>query len=150
MKQEIEKGIVNAVKEIQNNTETADLLQRIQYDLKCCGWSGPKDYEDTSLGTTFLPASCCGLDSFLKPEPNPKATCPKDQIKYDHGCKDKLNLDQIDSLFTGTLGVGVVVILFQLVLIFAACCIARDYWESLRGVFVCVFVIDLPYLSSFH
>lgn len=127
MKQEIEKGIVKAVNQIQNNTETADLLQRIQYDLKCCGWSGPKDYEDTGLGKDFLPASCCDSDKFLKPQPDPKATCLRSDLKFDHGCKDKLNLDQIDSLFTGTLGVGVVVILFQLVLIFAACCIARDY-----------------------
>lgn len=110
-----------AINEISTNKDTALLLQEIQYNLKCCGWKNSDDYSKLN---GQVPASCCGEDTFKK---NQTAMCNKVDIKYNDGCKDKLHLEDVKTYLGSTLAVGIAVVLFEIILVFAACCLARDF-----------------------
>ena len=117
---EIRKGIDSTIAEINRNYETAFALETIQQDLKCCGWKGAIDYHNVTV-----PGSCCGIAPIHHDAPNPTCTTSDPRL-YKDGCEHKLYLDQLSLLFKSSIGVGVVVVLFEFILIFAACCVARD------------------------
>ncbi|KPM04223.1 tetraspanin-like protein 3 [Sarcoptes scabiei] len=109
---EIENGIKKAINEINSNNRTAEILQKLQERFKCCGWNGPDDYN----GSMIL-SSCC--DQY----PKQSQMCSKSDVVFKSGCKEKLNLYKY---FGSSTGLGIAIILVQLVLILAACCLARD------------------------
>ena len=55
-------------------------VQLIQYNFKCCGVNGSKDY-------TNWPSSCCGSDNFGQQF---NRTCLNSTIKYQIGCSEIL------------------------------------------------------------
>lgn len=117
IEESIEKGIKDVIKEMNKNEETTFILQEVQYNLKCCGWKNADDYSGELLN------SCCGT----KPNINEKTkTCPKNQIKFHEGCKEKLNFSDVTRYLGSVMGVCIAVILTELVLVFAACCLARE------------------------
>lgn len=99
---------------MNNNTKTTVVLQEIQSKLKCCGWNGSQDYKDGVL------ASCCGK---WNEGNDPNELCPAG-ARMEDGCKSKF--ENLTGYLGSSTATGVIAILVQLVLIFAACCLARD------------------------
>ncbi|KAH9404873.1 Tetraspanin-3 [Tyrophagus putrescentiae] len=118
---DITKGIKDAIKQINKDHKTAFILETLQYNLKCCGATGRGDYTNTT--DTQLPGSCCGIKPVHEDKENEKCG---NKTPYTEGCLEKLHFDQIQTLFKGTIGVGVAIILFEFILVFAACCLARE------------------------
>lgn len=106
--------------EINKDFATAYILETLQYNAKCCGVNGPSDYNTTNAN---LPGSCCDIKPIHKDKPNDKCGT---HTPFSAGCLEKLHFDQIQTLFKSTFGVGVAIIMFELILVFAACCLARE------------------------
>lgn len=119
---DITEGIKKAIGKINEDYKTAYFLEILQFNLKCCGATGPSDYKANS--TSPLPGSCCNIKPVHEDKANAK--CPTNGTPYTEGCIEKLHFDQIQTLFKGTIGVGVAIILFEFILVFAACCLARE------------------------
>lgn len=122
---EISNAITKAITEIQRNNQTAFVLETLQYNLKCCGWANASDYQkEGGMPDDTYPGSCCGLKPVLD---QPTGVCHKTTPNFvDVGCAHQLHFDEIQNLFKGTIGVGVAIILFEAILILAACCLARE------------------------
>jgi len=120
---EVSNAIEKAIREIQKNNETAFVLESLQYELKCCGWKNGSDYHtEAGYKEDQVPGSCCGN----KP-PSPTCTYTTNPNSYANvGCESKLHFTDIQHLFTSTIAVGVAIIMFELILVFAACCLARE------------------------
>lgn len=121
VKTNIGEGVKDAITKITGAPETAKLLQELQKTAKCCGWDGPTDYN--TVMPKQLPASCCDSDAFKQ---NATATCSSGDVKFTEGCSEKLKFDEITKYFQTTLGVGIAIVLFEFILIFAACCLAKE------------------------
>lgn len=112
----MDDGMNKAFGEMRNNNETAKILQQMQKSFKCCGWDGPDSLFE-------IPASCCDLyDSKYDP---PNKTCSIAQIKYREGCKHKF--DWLKKYFGTSTGIVIAIIMAELILVFAAFCLARDF-----------------------
>lgn len=120
IEKEISNGIKKTIQEINKDYETAYLLELIQYNLKCCGWIDYNDYKNSTV-----PGSCCGIEPKNRDSPNPTCETSNKQL-YKVGCEHQLHFDQIDTIFKGTIGISIVIVMFEFILIFAACCLARD------------------------
>ncbi|KAH7640966.1 23 kDa integral membrane protein [Dermatophagoides farinae] len=114
IEEKIRTGILDAINKMNNNTKTKLVLQEIQSKLKCCGWNGVSDYKKEIL------ASCCDQ---WKDGDDPGKLC--DGSSYEDGCKSKFEF--LTKYLGSSTAIGIVAILIQLVLIFAACCLARDF-----------------------
>lgn len=110
----VQKGIMDAIGKIKENSDAAKVLQEIQSKLHCCGWNGPSDYNGDPL------SSCCGKYDGK----DNTGICALNDVVYKEGCKEKFST--LETLFGSSTGLGIVLILLELILIFAACCLARD------------------------
>ena len=125
---------------MRNQNKTAIILEQFQYSLKCCGWNGTSDYE--RLNET-LPGSCCGID----PTPtngnyNAVAVCNLTKAS-NTSCRDALKLDTMSKVFGTNLGFSIALMMFELIIVLAACCLAREVCG--RGEFV----VDVSNASLF-
>lgn len=116
-----EKGLQNAITAAFNtdsgkSPELAFALQNIQLKLKCCGWRSPADYAKPDV----VPASCCAI---AVPLATPQETCRREEIKFNVGCKDSPVLKLVREGLNYT---SYTLILVELILILAACCLAKD------------------------
>lgn len=108
-------GIKNAINKFQDDKTIALGLQKLQSTLQCCGWDGPTDYKSTSV-----PASCCNEFSSISQSTN---SCSRSDIKFTQGCKFS---PVVDKYLGHVIYSAVALVLTQLVIILAACCLARD------------------------
>lgn len=86
--------------------------------MKCCGWNSYNDYR---LSSGEFPASCCRDTSYSVREP--QKTCTRAAISFSNGCKDSPVIRSLTGDITYT---AYALILIQLVVILAACCLSRD------------------------
>jgi hypothetical protein len=93
------------------------VINEFQLNLKCCGAKEPKDWEQLNSGSpTPYPSSCCK---------NEKQDCRRENVKPDlTGCVDAI--ESIINKMAGLAGVAIGVILVQLLIVMAACCLARE------------------------
>lgn len=113
----LETGIKKAIQRYPGDSKLAYGLQLIQKFFRCCGFEGPNDYPSGDL-----PASCCDQMSKVSVQ-NPAASCPRNQIIFDHGCK---NSPFIESTLGSVTYAAYALILLQLIVILMACCLSRD------------------------
>lgn len=95
-----------------------DLTEQFQYYGQCCGFDGPQDYNATAL-----PKSCCGYN----PSSTMNETCPSADTKSHPvaaGCKEKISY--VTTLFGNAFNLSVAIILFELIIVLAACCLAKE------------------------
>lgn len=111
----MDDGMNKAFKEMKTNNETAKILQHMQKNFKCCGWDGPDSLIE-------VPASCC--NDYNSGDP-PNKTCSRMNIKYTEGCKEKFAW--LKKYFGTSTGVVIAIIMAELILVFAAFCLARDF-----------------------
>lgn len=98
-------------------------LQVVQTNLQCCGWEGVGDYKGV-IGLEDVPSSCCKETNYSLEDP--VKTCNGASARltgYSTGCKESPVIKQITGNLTYT---SIALILIQLVVILAACCLARD------------------------
>lgn len=118
--QKFSDGVKLAIKDSFNQAAKPDqkmafALQQIQFQFKCCGWEGPADYEGTEV-----PASCCKEEVNYG---NATLTCARTSIQFSKGCVDS---PVVNFLKTSAWVSAYSLILLQLIVILAACCLARD------------------------
>ncbi|KAF7488105.1 hypothetical protein SSS_01445 [Sarcoptes scabiei] len=114
----MENGVKKAINQYQDDAKLAYGLQMIQKLFQCCGLNGPNDYKDTSR----LPASCCDQMENVTIK-TPRTSCQKSEIVFSVGCK---NSPFIKKTLGSITYAAYAVILLQLIVILAACCLARD------------------------
>ncbi|KAH9404874.1 cd63 antigen [Tyrophagus putrescentiae] len=113
-----ENATREAIKDLHKNNTKGDLLQQFQYLGHCCGFEGPQDYENETL-----PVSCCGYN----PSSTENVNCPTGDKNHPvaPGCKD--NVNKLTALFGSSFALSVTLILFELAVVMAACCLAKEY-----------------------
>lgn len=108
------QGIQKGINNFGNDQKMAYALQMMQKTFQCCGWEGPKDYSGE------LPASCCKQEFSTS---TATSTCRRSSVEYDVGCKDS---PVIQRYFGGIIYSAYAMLLVQLMIILASCCLARD------------------------
>ncbi|OTF80264.1 tetraspanin-like protein [Euroglyphus maynei] len=113
----LETGIKKAIQRYPKDAKLAYGLQLIQKFFRCCGFEGPNDYDSSDL-----PASCCDQMSQVSVQ-NPTASCPRNQLRFDHGCKHSPFIEKTLGSVTYA---AYALVLIQLIVILMACCLSRD------------------------
>lgn len=116
-------GVSNGIQRFKDDKKLAYALQVVQSNLQCCGWEGIGDYKGIFL-TEDVPSSCCKETNYSLEEPDKTCSGASARISgYSTGCKESPVVKQITGNLTYT---SIALILIQLVVILAACCLARD------------------------
>lgn len=96
----------------------------IQEQFECCGVEGPKDWKNvTALGKDNAPDSCCTVE---------KAGCGVGKIQgegpytdiHNNGCLKKFQ-EYVESNIFLVGGVGIAIIVVQLIAVITGCCLAK-------------------------
>lgn len=114
---ELDRGIPNAIAKFREDQKLAYGLQNIQKVFKCCGWTGPKDYEAFHGD---VPASCCKQRFSLN---DAQRMCSKDDLQLTAGCKSS---PVLENFFLSALAT----IMIQIIIVLGSCCLARDIRQS--------------------
>ncbi|KAH9404868.1 cd63 antigen [Tyrophagus putrescentiae] len=118
-----DEGVSNGIQRFKDDKKLAYALQVVQSNLQCCGWEGIGDYKGIFL-TEDVPSSCCKETNYSLEEPDKTCSGASARISgYSTGCKESPVVKQITGNLTYT---SIALILIQLVVILAACCLARD------------------------
>lgn len=120
--QKFSDGVQNGIRQFDKDPKLAYALQKIQTALHCCGWEGPGDY--SRLIATEVPASCCKDTIYSVQDPYKKCSrITAETSGYSTGCKNSPVVSTLTGNITYT---AYALILIQLVVILASCCLARD------------------------